>query len=861
MGADDLTIPSFVCSLSRLSWIILLGIFWVASHQVENSCSKHVYVFTAVGIAIYSVTLITYFSMLVVSCRGTVLEVEKRWCMAGLFQFLVVVILCEGALVVYGTNISIESDTECARDLNISFTVMRFVVALSWVDLCFSSCCGCIAVAASTRDDEAIKRGWYMWGDATAATPIAAVAPAPPAPSLSRPASSASLLGGDDEAQDQYEFSLEEERQTDADQAFLLGTFPSSHSHELVEDNDDLSSFEQVVDDDDALEKSTKTWRRRIARVWTALRCLTCGLFGTCSTTPDDNTPTDQKKRDPFQEFAVILAGWFQNLDLVPSDIMAALFLMRAEQREMESTAVKELQAQRNNNHNNNSRFHASSNRHRAAAVRRGNIPSVARWMWTTNGPASRANHILHAQQIRASRDARITRSNSSFYSPSSTNSGSSGDVSTEELDPEAKALLEHAMEIMPYMIGMYGWFWFSYMNGFRAWLKLCCCGCSARKRRRTGDEEQELLFEEQEQTELHAKGDGCCHWNTTALVDNVSRGTEARGVVVYASFTTLVGQRMPYSVSVDHNQRRVVVSVRGTLTLADCLAHGSMVPAPLAPHAKRWGFEDEIDVDSYCHAGILKVATWMRQDLEQRDVLHKLFGISTSTTQSEYPDCRGYSLELTGHSLGAGVAVVLSLFLRPAFPSVRCTAFAPPGGVFDWKLSNRCSAWVNSVFVGEDFVPRLSWHALFKLRAQILDTLRRDKANKFFAVFSSWYGRTPISQLLYKTDQVPDSEHTRRMQKKIDDLATARKTSLLDSVRLYAPGKLLHLMKAETVRSKWYLWCFCCGSRSKVHYVPMWVDDRATLDEILLSPNMALDHFPAVFDSVLREVIAEYCS
>ena len=88
-------------------------------------------------------------------------------------------------------------------------------------------------------------------------------------------------------------------------------------------------------------------------------------------------------------------------------------------------------------------------------------------------------------------------------------------------------------------------------------------------------------------------------------------------------------------------------------------------------------------------------------------------------------------------------------------------------------------------------------------------------------------------------------------MEKKIDELAT-RKPSVLDSVRLFAPGKLLHLMKDETVSRH------CCSSEQ--HYVPMWVDDRSALDEILLSGRMALDHFPDVVDSVLKSVILEYC-
>ncbi|KAH9255589.1 hypothetical protein BASA81_006419 [Batrachochytrium salamandrivorans] len=910
VGADDMALPSMLCSLSRCTWIILLVVFWFASHDVANSCSPHVYWFTGLGIVIYSLTLATYMSMLIVSCRGTVLEVEKRRCMPYLVQFLVVFVLCEVAMAVYGTNISIESELECSGDLNVPFNMMRAVVGLSWVDLLFSSCCGCMTLSFSTMDEDEIakgKRSWYCWGEAES-TPLPTVSPPPLMKPLSNSSrnSSFALLEESLEAQDEYAFSLEEERQADADQAFLLGTLPTimGEEGEMDGENDGIEDANKA-----SLERSTQTWRRRIARFSIVFQCFTCGLFGCCNNGDiTTSSGTNNSRGDAFREFAVILAGWFTNLDLVPTDIVAALFLMRAEQREMELLAVKELQE------NSFTTRHSHTNNIRNRRMRRGTLTSVGRWMWTTNGPVSRATHTLHAQQIRASRDARVSRSESvnsgyfspslpttngiqhgeSFYSDDDNSIQDGGGMGGEDLDHEAKALLRHAIEMAPYMIGMYGWVWFSYMNGIRGWFALCCgCCCQTRRKRwharkrqtwnedEDGEDREDALVAEllERSGKLEVSGGGCCNWNTRALVEGVSKGTSARAEVVYASFATLMGEKMPYSVSVDHSQRRVVLAVRGTMTLSDALAHGSMVPAPLSPHANRWGFADEVEVDSYSHCGILKIAAWMRQDLEERDVLHKLFGISLddgdrvdlqeannqqrtfSLLPSDFPDCRGYSLELTGHSLGAGVAVVLSLFLRPVFPSVRCTAFAPPGGVFDYKLSNRCSPWVSSVFIGEDFVPRLSWHALFKLRAQILDTLRRDRANKFWAILSSWYGR-PIKQLLYKTDEVPDSEHTRRMQKKIDELATVRSTGLLDSVRLYAPGKLLHLMKAETLSVPWWSWLCCCGRRrSKTYYVPMWVDDRCTLDEILLSPTMVSDNFPDTFDSVLKQVVEEYCA
>lgn len=45
-------------------------------------------------------------------------------------------------------------------------------------------------------------------------------------------------------------------------------------------------------------------------------------------------------------------------------------------------------------------------------------------------------------------------------------------------------------------------------------------------------------------------------------------------------------------------------------------------------------------------------------------------------------PELQSYELVVVGHSLGAGIASLLALLLRPMFPKLRCFAFSPPGCV-----------------------------------------------------------------------------------------------------------------------------------------------------------------------------------
>lgn len=59
---------------------------------------------------------------------------------------------------------------------------------------------------------------------------------------------------------------------------------------------------------------------------------------------------------------------------------------------------------------------------------------------------------------------------------------------------------------------------------------------------------------------------------------------------------------------------------------------------------------------------------------------------------ESAYKD---YDLVVVGHSLGGGCAQVLSLMLRPSFPSLRCFAYEPPVRLFECICSTRLCAFI----------------------------------------------------------------------------------------------------------------------------------------------------------------------
>ena len=110
----------------------------------------------------------------------------------------------------------------------------------------------------------------------------------------------------------------------------------------------------------------------------------------------------------------------------------------------------------------------------------------------------------------------------------------------------------------------------------------------------------------------------------------------------------------------------------------------------------------------------------------------------------------QGWRLVLTGHSLGAGAAALMSLKIRDRYPGLtliarvtakqysttcqtgvtatdlRCWAFSPPGGLVSRSLLDFMHDWCVSVVVGKDVVPRMTVNNLNRLMDEMVVSLAR---------------------------------------------------------------------------------------------------------------------------------------
>ena len=126
---------------------------------------------------------------------------------------------------------------------------------------------------------------------------------------------------------------------------------------------------------------------------------------------------------------------------------------------------------------------------------------------------------------------------------------------------------------------------------------------------------------------------------------------------VAYANFEAGFYET-PYCIIIDRKWKSIVLSIRGSLTLEDCVVDVLLDPCPLDALGEKYGFAG---VGQHCHGGVLECTNWLHEDLLRHKVLHSLL----LGDDAKYPD---YTLRIVGHSLGKLNLNVRNGHNRPPF-------------------------------------------------------------------------------------------------------------------------------------------------------------------------------------------------
>ncbi|XP_049866901.1 diacylglycerol lipase-beta isoform X2 [Pectinophora gossypiella] len=401
---------------------------------------------------------------------------------------------------------------------------------------------------------------------------------------------------------------------------------------------------------------------------------------------------------------------------------------------------------------------------------------------------------------------------------------------------------LEDALHYLKLSIAAYGWPYVIYRHCFTGFCKLArhltCCCCRPKNSIVTDD--------------------NCCLCHF-AGVKYMSR--MAADDIIFASFNNRVFE-LPFCVIADHERESIVVAVRGSISLRDIFTDFT---------AGSEKFEaDGLPEDTAAHKGMSMGAAKMLRRLTP--VLDRAF--------QQFPH---YDLILTGHSLGAGVAVLVALKLRPRYPHLKVFAFSTPAGLISREAARYTESFVLTVGVGDDLVMRLSVHSIENLRTKVIQTIHATKLPKYrimlngfgYALFgvpardleSTW--RRPEELEANHSDDSTDAllvpSVSTNTEAGTEQWARSQEAALVSrnvfarrfsTARLFTAGRILHIVRRKRM-----------GIEKKVRtqeptYEMRWACPEDFM-ELQVMPRMLLDHLPEnvhrTIETVLEEKHASY--
>mmetsp|Transcript_101897 Transcript_101897/g.287543 ORF Transcript_101897/g.287543 Transcript_101897/m.287543 type:complete len:760 (+) Transcript_101897:59-2338(+) len=369
-------------------------------------------------------------------------------------------------------------------------------------------------------------------------------------------------------------------------------------------------------------------------------------------------------------------------------------------------------------------------------------------------------------------------------------------------------------------------------------------------------------------------EGDWRCRLNENALrrtiADAASREGTPEAELLWATWENRgPATSPPLALLLDIASQKLVVAVRGTMDVKDCIADvcadatffdplGMAGPAD----AREPPFDD--NTGFFAHSTMVCCAedAFERIVDELRDAL------------APGGPAHGWGVVCTGHSLGAGVACLLALILKgdatiPA-DDVHCVAFEPPGGLFSKRLSDETIRLGFLVAVcANDWVSRLSVRAVQEVRERLLDTLAQCDRSKLqlallmLSKLIQYFGCLccclwPLMRLLeyfgggpLNMNEDPAVKKGRKGYAKIRSEMLGQR-SVNFYMELWPPGRCLYF---KPVAQEWW---FCGWYEVDNAWTAEWVRPE-DIHEIIISMRSVELHLPNIISWAYRSAAVRF--
>ncbi|XP_063979131.1 diacylglycerol lipase-alpha isoform X4 [Diachasmimorpha longicaudata] len=502
-----------------------------------------------------------------------------------------------------------------------------------------------------------------------------------------------------------------------------------------------------------------RNWRqRKVIRAYQDSWDNRCRMLFCCMGNSDRN-------RNSFADIAKLLSDFFRDLDVVPSDVVAGLVLLRKFQKIERELIVK----QRKND----------------------------TYEFLSGVPITPRTKFLSLTE--------------------------DGDL----------AHFQDAIHYMHFALAAYGWplFFINHTTGLCQLctrLRCCCFPCIKH-------EDDAIIIE-----------DNCCQCNYAALRRMIEIGEIE---IIYATFHVDVGET-PFFVALDYTKKKVVISIRGTLSMKDVLTdlNAEAEVLPLTPPRDDW----------LGHKGMVQAAEYIRKKIYDEQIITTAFAKDPARGTDQF------GLTLVGHSLGAGTASILAILLRQEYPDLVCFSYAPPGGLLSMPAQVYTQEFITSVVVGKDVVPRIGLRQMESLRADLINAIKRSVDPKWKTIACSVMccgcGSTPTSAAnLEAGGCIAEYQRDKDQARAQTIVPSDSSIALTLHTPLYPPGRIIHVVRHHQNKGEPKYesrWRNLFRKREPV-YQALWASP-SDFDEVLISPVMIQDHMPDTMLKALNKVSAD---
>jgi len=297
------------------------------------------------------------------------------------------------------------------------------------------------------------------------------------------------------------------------------------------------------------------------------------------------------------------------------------------------------------------------------------------------------------------------------------------------------------------------------------------------------------------------------------------------------------------FYVVADHERKAVIFAIRGTLSLSDAVTDMAGCTISL----------DEIDESCLGHEGIIKAGRGVLKQIQNNGKVQDFL--------KTHPK---YDTIITGHSLGAGTAVVLHVLMMQypdKYRNLHSYPLAPPMVFVKSFIEKRPELFTNITCISneKDIIPRLSVQGLLRLRIQMkllfehLDASNLYLFRKLCCADSNDLLKAMKEDCPFTIENIdrPWEEFRVMVKSQFDELLqTVSELPAMEGVEhTYGHTPFIYNCIYQPPSKRGW----CCNSNDDGYTI--YRADPNGFQEMIVSSRMMLDHMPDLYGNILAKL------